>query len=391
MSDIKRTKILVIIGRLDLGGAEKHLLKILPSIDAATFLPSIYVFHSGGVLTESIADAGVRVIESPSKLKGILGILYTMIHLFNFLRKEKPDIIHYFLPEGYILGMFCSVASPHSKRIMSRRSLNNYQSKHLVLKRVEYFLHKYIDVALGNSLKVVKQLAEEGVSFNKIGLLYNGINIKNNLQYTKKEARNKLGIKEDALVFVVVANLIPYKGHEDLLNAFGFITDELPTDWCLICVGRDDGYGKELYEYSIRQGIHSHIIWTGQTLDVDIYNIVADIGILPSHEEGFSNSLLEGMWSGLPMVVTDVGGNSEAVLDGETGIIVPARSPQKLADRLLLLAENKEYRKKLGEEAQRRVMQEFNLELCVAGYNMLYSNIIKGEPYYNAKPIPIDN
>ena len=312
-----------VIGQLDLGGAENHLLRILPRIDHERFEPVVYALHSGGVLRPAIIEAGVRVIDIPGKWKGISSLWLNTIHLCFTLRREKPEILHFFLPEAYILGTLCSVVIPGVLRIMSRRSLNDYQKNNSLLKRIEYFLHGYMDVVLGNSFSVIEQLIEEGINKSKIGLIYNGIEVGTfRTVEAHREAREKLNISNNTLVFLMVANLIPYKGHKDLLDAFGHIAEKLPDEWQLFCVGRDDGYGAELIEYAIGLGINQNITWTGQTLDVNTYYSSADIGILPSHQEGFSNNLIEGMAAGLPMVVTDVGGNGEAVIDGQSGIII---------------------------------------------------------------------
>ena len=333
-------------------------------------------------------DAGVRVIQMDNSRRGLFGLCFITTHLIKTFRKEKPDILHFFLPQAYMLGTICSLVVPSARRIMSRRSLNNYQFGHPILKYIEYYLHRYMDVILGNSIRVIKQLQEEGISHKNIGLIYNGIeNTKLTVRYTQKEARENLKINDSALIFVVVANLIEYKGHDDLLVALGDITDSLPHDWVLICVGRDNGYGAELYERSIRLGIHNHIIWVGQSMDVSVYNAAANIGILPSHEEGFSNSLLECLVSGLPMVVTDVGGNSEAVVDGESGLVIPSKKPKKIAEALLTLVNDIDFRTRIGKEARQRVEQEFSIETCVEKYNCLYANTMKDIFDYNSQSV----
>ena len=371
-----RIKIIIVIGQLELGGAENHLLKVLPHLDNEQFELAVFTLHPNGVLYQPMVDTGVRVIQAASPWSGLFGLLRVSVHLIKTFRKEKPDVIHFFLPQAYILGTICSLAVPSARRIMSRRSLNNYQLAHPILKYVEHYLHKYMDVVLGNSVRVVEQLKEEGIDQKKIGLIYNGIENESVATiYTRHEARRKLEIADNALIFVIVANLITYKGHDDLLTAFGLITDVLPHDWRLICVGRDDGYGDELYERSIRLGVHDHIIWIGQTLDVSIYNAAADIGILPSHEEGFSNSLLEGMVGGLPMVVTDVGGNTEAIEEDISGLVVPSHSPNALCEAILKLVSDKSLRVSVSKAAKQRVLRKFTINKCLTSYAAIYEYV----------------
>ena len=102
----------------------------------------------------------------------------------------------------------------------------------------------------------------------------------------------------------------------------------------------------------------------------------ADFGVLPSRaNEGFSNAILELMRAGLPMIVTDIGGNAEAVVDGETGFVVPAADPAALAAALLRLAQDPALRRKLGEAGRERLAKHFTLADCVAKYRALYDEL----------------
>jgi len=104
---------------------------------------------------------------------------------------------------------------------------------------------------------------------------------------------------------------------------------------------------------------------------VPLFLRLADVGLLCSHEEGFSNAVLEGMAAGLPMVVTDVGGNAEAVIDGVTGYVVPAHNPELLADALLTVALADD-RALMGDRGRRRVVEKFSMNSCIDAYEALY-------------------
>ena len=97
-----------------------------------------------------------------------------------------------------------------------------------------------------------------------------------------------------------------------------------------------------------------------------------DIGILCSHEEGFANAILEGMAASVPIVATRVGGNPEAVIDGTTGLLVPAHDPAALATALLSLARDPARRKAAGAAGRKIVEERFSLETCVSHYQRLY-------------------
>ena len=116
--------------------------------------------------------------------------------------------------------------------------------------------------------------------------------------------------------------------------------------------------------------------WLGQRDDAPALLAAAGVGILCSHQEGFSNSILEGMAAGLPMLVTDVGGNAEAVVDGETGLVVPAHDPARLGAALASLAGDPAPRRAMGAAGRRRAAEHFSLDECVAAYERLYEGLL---------------
>ena len=221
---------------------------------------------------------------------------------------------------------------------------------------------------LGNSAAVVTELRAEGVAEDRLCLLYHGVDLS---AYSASPARDG-----DSLNMVIVANLIPYKGHADLLDALGGIRGQLPGGWTLHCVGRDDGQGEALRARATSLGIERNIRWLGERDDVPAILGRADLGILCSHQEGFANSILEGMAAGLAMVVTDVGGNREAVVDGVTGLVVPPRDPTALEAAILDLARDPDRRAVMGKAARARAQENFSMDACVAGYVRLYDGLV---------------
>jgi len=98
--------------------------------------------------------------------------------------------------------------------------------------------------------------------------------------------------------------------------------------------------------------------------------------LAPTRNEGFSNAVLESMASGLPMVVTDMGGNAEAVINGETGIVVPPEDPAALGAAILRLAHDPELRRVMGERAKKRALHEFSFRKSVDRYCVLYEELL---------------
>jgi len=372
----KSRRILYVIGSLDIGGAERHLVQVATGLKQAGYAPEFFVLNPGGPLTAPLQTAGIpihgfhpwgwlgKVLRHPRALAWtILGL--SALKMWSVLWRRRPDVVHFFLPAAYVVGGVVSLFSPVPARIMSRRSLNHYQAKHRLFARVERFLHHRMTLVCGNSLAINRQLEEEGVPPDRLRLIYNGV------ACAVADSTAEPAALRPGLLFVMVANLIPYKGHADLLDAFASVRHDLPPHWELWCVGRDDGIQASLRERAERLEIAGHVKFLGSRTDVPALLQQADVGVLSSHEEGFSNAVLEGMAAGLPMVVTDVGGNAEAVVDGETGYVVPARDPARLGQALLAVARDED-RARMGARGRQRAEDVFTVNACLRQYEHLY-------------------
>jgi glycosyltransferase involved in cell wall biosynthesis len=293
---------------------------------------------------------------------------------------RRPTFAHFFLPAAYVTGAPLAFLARIPMRLMSRRSLNNYQGDGGLFRFLERRLHFTMNAVLGNSLAVVQQLLDEGVPKARLGLIYNGLLISSAaVSANREDQRGKLDLSATTLTLVIVANLIAYKGHADLIQALALAESNMPLDWHLLIVGRDDGIQDQLQRQTEEAGLAEHVRFLGARRDVPTLLAAADVGLLVSHEEGFSNAILEGMAAGLPMIVTDVGGNAEAVQHGVTGLIVPSKNPKELAAAILRLANDPAARAAFGEAGRRRVQEHFSLTACVDKYEELYRGLLRGD------------
>ena len=379
--------VLYVVDALDIGGTEHHLVRILPELAEAGLRFCVYTLTHKGQLAPRLEERGIPVIEPPFAALArrlpvpvsrfaILPI--TSIFLLLVLFQRRPRVVHFFLPASFLVGGFASLAVPLGARVMSRRSLRDYQSRHPILVKVERWLHPRMTAVLGNSRAVLGQLRDEGIPERRLGLIRNGVDSRSfRALAPRRTLRAGLHLAEATLVLAKIANLIPYKGHADLLHALADIKDELPEKWVVLLVGAGNDEAP-LRRLSATLNLGPHVRFLGQRGDVPEILGAADIGVLCSHQEGFSNSVLEGMAAGLPMVVTEVGGNPEAVVDGETGIVVKARDRAALAKAILTLATDDRKRLRMGEAGRQRAEALFSLDACVSRYRSLYEGLIEG-------------
>lgn len=372
-------RLTVAIGSLDRGGAERHLLQVLPKLLKYGLAVEVFCFSHRGVLAGDFGRLGVQV-GGPEKRPGGPSLIVFVVAALRFvvyLLRYRPHIVHFFLPVAYIFGTPAAVMTRCYIRIMSRRNQNNYQRNSFWIRFIEQLWHRRMSAVLGNSKNVVAQLAEEGVDSSRLNLIYNGIDFSPfHKELSIGAARSRLGLSEDALVLVIVANLIRYKGHADLLHALARIKGRLPQNWVLLCAGRDDGIGPELQNMVQDLGLTGRVHWMGSVEDIPTLLATADIALLTSHEEGFSNAILEYMATGLPAIVTDVGGNAEAITHNQVGLVVPPHDPAALAEAILRLAQDPALRRQFGAAAKALAHSRYSLDACVDNYIALYRRLL---------------
>lgn len=372
-------RILFVTKKMVMGGAESHLRQLLPALNARGLAVELFVLERGGELEAELTNAGVT-ISGPLRRSGrVMHLLSATTALYRRVREIRPDILHFFLPEPYLVGAMVTIATGVRTSIMSRRSLAHYQRNHPWLGWVERKLHRRMTALLGNSQAVVDELVVEAGDRRKIGLIHNGVTVGQLADDDARAAqRAGLGIPGDAFVMIIVANLFHYKGHSDLFDALGLIAAQLPQPWRLMIVGRDEGEGPQLLSQAERLGIADRILWFGERRDVQDMLPTADIGLLVSHQEGFSNALIEATGQGLPVIATAIGGNVDAIVDGKSGLLVPPQAPAALAAAILDLARHPERRRKLGRAARERTLKLFSQDSCVSCYERLYRGVGAG-------------
>jgi len=428
----KRIKVAVVIGTLEVGGAELDIVRNFPRLNRDEFEVVVVCFGAPGALAPELERQGIRVVSRrpaapvtdagddtvrgaeavpsagssawradrgrvarlPRWLQRIVRPVFAALYMARVtvwvagrLAAEKADVMHAFLPHSYAYGIVgCMLARPRAKTVMSRLSLNFYKDSHKPIAWLERaLLHRRVDIAIGNSKQILAELAEEGVAPSKLRLLHNGIDP---APFARREgdrerAREALGIAPDAFAMVAVGNLHAYKGHADLLEACALAAPRFPRGWTLLIAGRDQQGNRAVLEaLSAKLGLGGDVRLLGACEEVPQLLAAADVFVQPSHHEGLPNAIVEAMAASLPVVATDVGGIPEAVAgraeneDDATGWLVPPRHPQALASALLDAAADPELRRVMGARAAERVHAEFSLERSVGAYESIYREIM---------------
>jgi glycosyltransferase involved in cell wall biosynthesis len=185
----------------------------------------------------------------------------------------------------------------------------------------------------------------------------------------KPSERRRLGIPSDAFVAVTVASFTPVKNHLLLLHAARKVGGESAVKYLFI----GDGAKRPMIELEAKRMNLTNIVqFLGSTDHIPQYLAAADIFVLPSRLEGFSNSILEAMASGLPIVANRVGGNAELVEDGVSGLLCSSGSADELAAAITRLRLDPALRAKMGASARARVEDLFSIKAMVNNYADYY-------------------
>jgi glycosyltransferase involved in cell wall biosynthesis len=400
--------VLVLIPTLDIGGVEVDLVRTLPLVARQRFNISVLTFLRRGTLADQLDAEGIRVISPPdqwprrqgsrllpqsegheARRLAALPLLQTVqkplsaamvgARIVRKLLDPNIDIVHTVLPNSYFYGALGNLLVHRRPLVMSRVSLNWYQEQVAMLRISErYLLHRAVAVAIANSRAVLRELRAEGIPESKLRLVHNGIDSRAFARalIDRQTARAQLGISGMGLVMSVVANLHTYKGHIDLLLALSGIRERLPPHWTLLAVGADiAGSMALLRRRAAELGLSGQVRFLGQRTDIATVLSASDLHLSASHTESLPNNILEAMCAGLPIIATNVGGVSEQLADGVSGVLVPARAPHQLAGAIERLVGDEELRLRLGREARDRVARAFPIEPVVAALEEIYGSL----------------
>lgn len=294
--------------------------------------------------------------------------------LLRTIRKLRPEIVHsrnWAGVEAVLAGQLASSCTIiHSEHGLDGNTSDSW--KRICLRRVAFELADQV-LAVSYQLRDL-HAKRTGFSASRIRVIHNGVDGGRFAPDTAKRLlmREQLGIPPEAFCIGCVGNLTPVKDHLTVLRALALI-DPSVVDWRLLLVG-DGPERSRLEEFaSGHAGWDRRVQFLGRSRNVPELLRAMDVYVLSSVTEGICNSLLEAMASALPVIVTAAGGNSEVVVDGESGFLFPVGGSQSLAE-LLTRLQDSDLRREMGCRALRRVQDEFSIDSMVQNYARLYES-----------------
>jgi glycosyltransferase involved in cell wall biosynthesis len=300
MGEVKTpAKLLVIITGLGQGGAENHLLKILPKIDIPYSIVSLTPQKEIG---EELAKKGAKITYLNFKPSTVFS---TIQQLKNLIKKEQPTIIDSYLIHANILAR---IVKPKRIRLINSVrgdyfNRNDYQGA-LIIKPLERITRKKVDLWVPNSESLRKILIEQKIPSTKITVLPNCVDVE---ELTKKSKENIIWpfSKKDKVI-CYVGSLRPVKNIPVILRALAI----LPEEYKVLLIG-DGPQKKELEKLAKELQVTERVTFLGKIKNPAPYLKKVEVFVLPSFSEGMSNALLEAMALEVPCVVSDIAQNRE--------------------------------------------------------------------------------
>lgn len=373
-------RILFIIGTLDVGGAEQQLAMLAEQLALRNWRVELFAVELKGPLVDVLRSAGVHLhnggyqFSDNSRARKLLGLVRAQFRLFTILLKNRPAIVHAFLPLTNFMGAVAGRAAFIPLVITSKRALSTHQDRHPKLAWMDRVANALSHNITANSRAVAKDVVKrDGYPAEKIEVIANGLDFsKFDIADSQREQmRKELVLKPNDVAIGFVANLIPYKGHAELIAAFANINKNHPQVK-LFLIGEDRGIDDDLQTQIQSLKLKDKISLLGRRSDIPDVLSAMDIGVMASHEEGFSNALLEKLATGLPVVATDVGGNAEALEGMAECHLVKPNDAEDLAQGIERLIVNLAHAKTAKNERRALIRERYSISTMVDAYENLY-------------------
>lgn len=304
-----------------------------------------------------------------------LPILYKLIKI---LKAEKVDIIHSHRDKCMVYGVVASLIARTPAVIVHVHGFARTRNWHRKLRN--FFLMKKISkvATVGEAVREDVLKTNPSARPEKVCSLGNSIEYAQfaEVAVSKEQAKNKLKLSNNGIIFGTIGRLTPSKGQIYLVNAFANVKQAIPTAQ-LVFVG-DGPFRVELASQAAKTGVRKSIYFLGHRTDIPEVLRAFDVFVLPSiGSEGLPRAIMEAMAAGVPCLGASSGGIPEILGNGEFGYLVPPRDSRALAEAMIKLAQMPEVeRTNIVELARQRVKQEYSHQNVGKRLEILYRDIV---------------
>jgi glycosyltransferase involved in cell wall biosynthesis len=366
-------RVLQLIPTLDRSGAEKQMVLLSKGLPRDRFHVEVAALTRLGPLESELSDAGIpaTLIGKRHKADPL-----AFARLTRFLKERKFDVVQTWIFAANVYGRLAARRAKVPIIVTAEMAVDLW--KGTIDLAIDRYLARWTDRIVGNSNAVVDfYRTRAAISPDRLTMIPSGIADEGPPEVDRAGVRRDLGLPEDAPLVVFAGRLAPQKGVEDLIDALDLLQHVLPTLKTLI-IG--DGPLRERLEgRALAFQLAPHVKFLGHRDDVPRLLAASDLLVLPSLYEGLPNVVLEAMQFRKPVVATAAPGTTEVVVDGETGLLVPLRSPPALAQAIRTVVQDSELAHRLGEAGRARVEAEFRVAIMVQRFADMYEALARAK------------
>jgi glycosyltransferase involved in cell wall biosynthesis/pimeloyl-ACP methyl ester carboxylesterase len=379
-----RIRLLTFVTDFGCGGTERQVVNLGLALDTKRFAVEFGCLRQWGTLLPEITNAGFPLRDYPIRRLYGARAMRQQVRLARHLRRHRTQVLHSYnlysnvfaIPAAWLAGVPVIIASIRDRGVYLTRAQRH----------VQRYVCRLADCILVNAESIKEWLIGDGYDPSKILVIRNGIDLTRLDAVGPAKVRGDLQIPADAPIVTMIARLNAKKGVEDFIDAADIVSRRFSNARFLI-VGQahvaaegapaeDLGYHATLQQRAARRGLTGKVILTGYRADVPALLAETTVSVLPSHSEGLSNTLLESMAAGVPVVATHVGGTPEIVEDGVTGLLVPPQQPELLADAIARVLADPELAMRLGAAGRQSTRDRFSLDRMVHATEQLYLDLL---------------
>ena len=348
-------------------------------------LPHIKFLKKNGWLVHVATNGDEKVLNADkeftltiSRNPFRIGNLFAIFELTNIIKNEKYDLITCHTPVGGVVARAAAFFAKSSPIIYMAHGFHFYKGAPFI-----NYIYKFIEMFLAHVTDAIITMNEEDFTAAKKftlrdnGKVYkiSGIRLDtqkfSNVKVNKKSKRELLGINQNAIVLLNVAEMIKRKNQETILKAFSKI--DCDNAVLLIC-----GRGKlenKLKRLTQNLGISHKVKFLGFRKDIYEILTVSDIFLFPSFQEGLPLAVIEAMATKLPIICSNIRGNKDLIQDNKNGFLVECKDISEWTKKIQLLCDNKHLRKKFGIESS-KIVFKYDLSNVISQMKQIYSEVL---------------